>query len=381
MSKGTVIALVIAGVMVTAGLALGAVVMATGLSGAEARYTKKVTTVDSPAALTVSTADEDVHILPAEDGVCRVETWESDKLTFAVETDGVTLSVREIDERTWLDRVGIDFDWLRGKQRGVTVYVPATLDTLTVETYSGSVKAENQTVRGAASVKTTSASIRIDTLQAASLTAKATSGSIRLSHLQTAGKVEANAVSGSMTIEDVQAESIAVSVTSGSIRLLDAKADGAIEVKGMSGSITAEETASRTLTVTATSGSVRVKDGTAAGEAVEIGASSGSVTVERCSLGNTASVYATSGSVRVNDTTAGDLHLHTESGSVRFENLSASALTVRATSGSVSGSLAHPMRFEARSTSGSVSLPPSAGDAPCTIETTSGSIRVTVKGE
>ncbi|MBQ9187976.1 MAG: DUF4097 family beta strand repeat protein [Clostridia bacterium] len=381
MSKGTVIALVIAGVLVTAGLVLGAVATANGLSTTDTRYTKKVTTVDSTVtALTVLTADENVRILPASDGACRVEAWESDKLTFAVETDGTTLTVREIDNRTWLDRVGLHFGWLSGEQRGVAVYLPGALDTLTVETSSGSVRAENQTVRGAASIKTTSASIRIDTLQAGSLTATATSGSIRLYHIQTAGKVEANGVSGSVTLEDVQAEAITVSATSGSLKLSEAKADGAIEVKGASGSITVEDAACRALTATATSGSVRVRGSRAASDPTEIGATSGSVTVEDCTFRD-AAIHATSGSVRVNDTTAGDLHLNAKSGSVHFENLDASSLTIKATTGSVSGSLAHAMRFDAHATTGSVSIPASSGDAPCTIETTSGSIRVTVKGE
>lgn len=88
-----------------------------------------------------------------------------------------------------------------------------------------------------------------------------------------------------------------------------------------------------------------------------------------------------SGDVDLERTTAsGAIEINTTSGDVDMESVDAASLNILTTSGEVEGSLLSGKNFSASSTSGRVNVPASTPNAgACTVSTTSGSIRLTVR--
>ena len=88
-----------------------------------------------------------------------------------------------------------------------------------------------------------------------------------------------------------------------------------------------------------------------------------------------------SGDVDLERTTAsGAIEINTTSGDVDLESVDAASLNILTTSGEVEGSLLSGKNFSASSTSGRVNVPASTPNAgACTVSTTSGSIRLTVR--
>jgi DUF4097 and DUF4098 domain-containing protein YvlB len=87
-----------------------------------------------------------------------------------------------------------------------------------------------------------------------------------------------------------------------------------------------------------------------------------------------------SGGIDLTDTTVtGHIQAETTSGSIRFTRADAATLHLKTTSGSVTGSLLTPKIFYTDTTSGSVDVPKSTEGGHCEIETTSGSIRITIE--
>lgn len=88
----------------------------------------------------------------------------------------------------------------------------------------------------------------------------------------------------------------------------------------------------------------------------------------------------TSGDVELRCPTAGDVEISTTSGDAELERSDAASLTISTTSGEVEGSLLTSKNFAVSSSIGRVSVPTSdPAGAPCTVTTTSGDIRLTVR--
>ena len=79
-------------------------------------------------------------------------------------------------------------------------------------------------------------------------------------------------------------------------------------------------------------------------------------------------------------TASGAVTIETTSGDVELERSDAASLTISTTSGEVEGSLLTSKNFAVSSSIGRVSAPTAdPAGAPCTVTTTSGDIRLTVR--
>ena len=133
MTRSKRIALLIGAVLTVTGLAVMFFsLLAVGFDWSKLdtiEYTKKTHTVTEDFIwIGVETDTSDLRFALAEDGVCRVECYESEKTPHSVAVEGTTLVIRQTDERKWYDHIGFHFE-----TSAVTVYLPKTAyDRLTV---------------------------------------------------------------------------------------------------------------------------------------------------------------------------------------------------------------------------------------------------------
>lgn len=93
-----------------------------------------------------------------------------------------------------------------------------------------------------------------------------------------------------------------------------------------------------------------------------------------------ANLTTVSGDIDLNGPVSGKIVCNTTSGDVELERSDAASLTISTTSGEVEGSLLTSKNFAVSSSIGRVSAPTAdPAGAPCTVTTTSGDIRLTVR--
>lgn len=276
----------------------------------------------------------DFKLLPSENGTCRVECMESEKICYSVTTENNVLHIECADRRTLFSRYKFS-----KAQRHVTVrvYLPqGTYKSLEVETTSGDIAIPAGYAFDTASLQSTSGDIAC---------------------CAECGALSAQAASGDITLKDTSCGTLALGTASGAVTLLNIKNESG-------GSI---ETASGKAQIT-----------NYKGDALEIGTASGKVSLENAECA-ALHINTASGGVDLTHTVSADvMEIGTASGSIHFENCDAASLSLDSMSGSVVGTLNTGKAFRAQSRSGKVDVPFDSGTGTCKVSTLSGSIRVKI---
>lgn len=184
--------------------------------------------------ISIDTITAEVIIRPAEDGKCRVECYEKEKVRHTVSVENSTLSITAVDSRNWMDHISI-FSF---KTTSVTVYLPlGDYQALKVKNTTGDVKVTGQWNVGKLSLTTTTGDIHIKTVTAreeifvqattgdilleeltcADLIAKGSTGKATFKGVIASGKVQINRSTGDVKFDRCEAGELYVSVTTGSV--------------------------------------------------------------------------------------------------------------------------------------------------------------------
>jgi hypothetical protein len=259
MKKGTKNAMIMAALCTAAGLCLTAIALVcaglqikdiNGMKRQEETYTVQESFFD----IDINVVTADVHILPSDNGACRVECRETDKITHTVTVVGNTLTVRQQDSRRWFERL----DWFGSYMLEVLVYLPKeTYDGLTVTTVSGNIDIGKELGFGNAALHSTSGDIDSTARVSGDLTATTTSGHITLSQ-HTGGHLLAKTTSGRIVLSDIEAASITASTTSGGISGDKLKAAGTLRISCVSGGISLTNADGKQVSLSTVSGNVSV---------------------------------------------------------------------------------------------------------------------------
>lgn len=276
----------------------------------------------------------DFKLLPSENGTCRVECMESEKICYSVTTENNVLHIECADRRTLFSR----YKFSKAQRHAtVRVYLPqGTYKSLEVETTSGDIAIPAGYAFDTASLQSTSGDIAC---------------------CAECGALSAQAASGDITLKDTSCGTLALGTASGAVTLLNIKNESG-------GSI---ETASGKAQIT-----------NYKGDALEIGTASGKVSLENAECA-ALHINTASGGVDLTHTVSADvMEIGTASGSIHFENCDAASLSLDSMSGSVVGTLNTGKAFRAQSRSGKVDVPFDSGTGTCKVSTLSGSIRVKI---
>lgn len=300
MKKGTVTALIIAGVCIIAGIATCTCALAVQGFRADGINTLKfdvaVKEVDeSFDSLEIKSLECDVNVLPSSDGICRVESKDSNKIYTEVYVSNGTLEIVRKDVRGWYERIGVWFY----DELSINVYLPdAEYNVLSVDSASGDVKISDFFTFSSADISAVSGDINTACIVNGDMNAECTSGNVEIQNGAN-GSMTVSSVSGSIELSDIAPSSLTVKTTSGEAELKNVLVSGHVKLISVSGDIELDGVDADTLDIETTSGEV-----------------SGSLLSPKNYVTQT-----TSGSVRVptSDSSAGECRIRTTSGDIYFE--------------------------------------------------------------
>ena len=281
MKKAVKISLIAAGTAAAAGFVLMMVVcIATGFNpfGSEdtAYETKIYNIEDKFSNIEIDDVSYSIEIKPSDDGKCRIECEENNKITHDVQVKGYTLCVDFKDKRKWYEKILPRINSDSWGTRSMTVYLPENeYEKLNVDTVSGDIIVEKgftftegvlDNTSGDVYCKafftkdltaeSTSGDVNLSDIKAQSIRAESTSGEIDIAASEVTGKIICDSTSGSVTLSVVNAKDISAESTSGEVELNYVKASGEISIDTTSGEITLDKVDAKNIEIDSTSGSV-----------------------------------------------------------------------------------------------------------------------------
>ena len=188
----------------------------------------------SKISIDISTAN--IILLPSEDGKCRVECYEEEKIKHTVSVKDGTLSIVSVDEREWYDYIGINFDSAK-----ITVYLPKNeYESLTIRESTGRVTIPSLFTFGSIDIKTSTGDVDCLASVKSEMKITTSTGGINLEKL-TAGALSLEVTTGRVTVSDVSCEGdISVKVSTGDCILTNTSCKKLSSI-GSTGDVTLEK--------------------------------------------------------------------------------------------------------------------------------------------
>ena len=312
MKKRTVIALIVAGVLLVA----GGVLLAFGLSYAKDGTTqsglaqKDVLITELFTSVQIDTEDCDVKFVPYNGAVdAQVVILEHPRTSHSVQVVDGTLQIKMTDDRKWTDHIGIF-----GEHMQMTVYLPEV-------TY-------------------------------ASLQVRTATGFIRIPEVLSADEMILRSSTGHIYCEGAAVE------------LLDCMTStGEISVRGGAPAVTKLQSSTGDQSIIGSNGKqIHMKTSTGEIDAAQVKAE-----LFTCS--------ASTGEVELEDVVAEDyLQITTTTGDVGVENCDAGRVNIETDTGDVAGHFLTPKWFDAHSDTGNVTVPNTPDGGECLIQSDTGNI-------
>lgn len=322
MKKATKIWLIIAALLVVAGLALFTAAMSayrwnfTRLSTVTYETnTYEISEIFTNISIDTDTAD--IIFLPSPDGKCRVECCEEEKAKHSVTVQEGTLTIQLMDERTvedYIPYIGINI----GSPK-ITVYLPeGQYASLSVRGSTGDIDVPEAMQFGDVDISFSTGDVSFSASAAASVKIKTGTGSIRMEHTST-GTLDLSVSTGHIAVSDVACEgNVQVSVSTGKVNFTNLRCQNLLS-QGNTGDILLENVI--------------------AADSFSIERTTGDVTLVRCD---------------------------------------ASEIFIKTTTGDVHGSLLSEKIFIAQTDTGDVTVPRISSGGMCQIDTTTGDIHITL---
>ena len=264
MKKGLLIWIIIAASLIC----IGAVIIGISFINMKGDFnmlsTKKYETsthniTDTFTDILISGSDADIYILPSEDNVCKVISYEFIRSRHSVTLDGSTLTIKEINERKWYDYIDINF-----KSPEIKIYLPeAQYNTLTIDVSTGKINIPNNFSFGDVNIKGSTGDI--------SFSASARDINVRLS-------------TGDITLNGLTANNVSLTVSTGKISITDLTASGDAFISVSTGKTFIQNTTAQSLTSKGTTGDISLK-GVIVKEKLSAERSTGDVEFSRCDAG------------------------------------------------------------------------------------------------
>ena len=313
MKKRTIIALIVAGLLIIGGGILTVLGLSfAGESVAESKLIRQEITIQEHFdTIAIDTADCDVKFAMfsgRDDCMVEVHAYENVKYTAVVENG--TLKIKMIDERNWTDHISIG----RTESMVMTVYLP---------------EAEYE-----------------------SLQVRTTTGDIALAQ------------------EPVFLETL-LRTSTGDIACVGAGGD-ALDCMTSTGDISVQNSVPNVLKLQSNTGDFKVS--TVAGDEIHMRTNAGDVDAGNVNA-QMFSCQTETGDVELEQVMAEDyLQVHTDTGDVEIENSDAGTVNIETDTGDVSGHFLTPKWFSAFSDTGDVTVPNTPEGGECRIQSDTGDI-------
>ncbi|MBE6619065.1 MAG: DUF4097 domain-containing protein [Ruminococcaceae bacterium] len=265
--------------------------------------------------ISVNVKTEDVLFKLSEDGKCKVECYEREKVKHDVTVDGKELKIKTDDTRKWWDHISL-FSFKSSK---ITVYLPnEEYLSLNVKAHTGKIDVSKDFTFGDLdiSVNTSDVTVRASVTDGARI--KSDTGKVTLEDISL-GSADISCDTGNINIKNVKvSEKLAAEVNTGKIKLSD----------------------------------VICKD-------LDAQSDTGDIDLER--------VIA-----------EGKFNISADTGDVKFDKCDAAEIYVETDTGDVRGTLNSDKIFFTKTDTGKIDVPKTTSGGRCEIETDTGDIKITV---
>lgn len=321
MKKATKLWLISAAALVVVGLLLFAVVM----SGYRWDFTKLNTSAYETSTyevtkdfhnISIDTDTADFVFTLSNNEKCIVECYEEETSRHFLTVEGDTLVIKAAENKTWYNHIGFHFETPK-----ITVYLP---------------KAEYSSLL-----------INEDT------------GDISIS-------------------KDFRFENTTITTSTGDITYLASSAD-MLKIQASTGNIRVENGSVGALALRVSTGTINVSDVICAGD-IHIQVSSGKANLTNTCCKNLLSEGDT-GDLFLNNVIAAEkFSIERDTGDVRFDGADAAQISVETDTGDITGTLLTDKIFIAETDTGRVDVPKTTTGGKCELDTDTGDIKISVKG-
>lgn len=331
MKKGTIVAIIIAVLLII----IGSILLALGLSfakdeAAEPGLTQRTVEVTAPFEyLVIDTSDCDVRLH-------LVQTWEEARVELAehaqtrhtVKEEDEGLKIEMTDHRSWIDRVGVFWEDMR-----MDVYLPAAEYTnMHIITSTGDIEMPGYLRAGSLTLYTSTGDIYTET-EAESVWAESDTGEVAITCCQ---PQFVHAMSDTGTVAMSSLENV------------------------------------RQITAFTSTGNIDM--GNVMSEMLNCESSTGDVSLWLVQAQNELGISTSTGEVYIGNSDTGFLRIETNSGEVEIEDCDAQTAQIKTDTGDVSGYFRTPKWFAAHSDTGKVKVPEGQEGGECRIESDTGNI-------
>ncbi|MBQ7715453.1 MAG: DUF4097 family beta strand repeat protein [Clostridia bacterium] len=155
----------------------------------------------------------DVTILPSDDGVCRIECREADKMRHTADVEGTFLKIGLDDTREWYERL-----LFNPRDIGVTLYVPEEeYASISVSVSTGDVTVEPLKVTSGVKIGCSTGDVHLNDLTCGQLAVDTSTGDVFLNGVAVSGSLTVRCTTGDVWFDRCDAESISVGTTTGDV--------------------------------------------------------------------------------------------------------------------------------------------------------------------
>lgn len=341
----------------------------------------------------INTRTADITFLEAEDGVCKVVSYDSEKIRYDVYVEGGTLKIKTVDERKWFERISIrDVATLR-------VYLPkSAYSALSIDESTGNISIpdifsfENvnielstgntelyASVSGHIDIDGSTGSVYLKDINCGSLGIEVSTGNVSLKNVECAGKVEIEVSTGRVQLDNVNLVSLETEGDTGNFSAQNITSSGSISVERDTGKVNIQNaTVVGDLIVETDTGDISLSTIACTGD-LKITVSTGKSSLSDVSCKNLVTVGST-GWIDMADVVASEsFNIERSTGNVTFTRCDASEITVLTDTGDVRGTLLSEKIFFYDTDTGDVDLPETMTGGKCKITTDTGDIVISIE--
>lgn len=193
----------------------------------------------------------DLHFLPSDDGVCRIDFLETDKIKHTARVENGTLIIDVENNKEWYDNIGVyineisarvylpkreygvlsvetdtgdinipaDFSFLRAEistDTGDSVFLAKTAEALSFESDTGDIRVEGVSPKDLM-IETDTGDIRIEGVSPRSLSVETDTGDLLMKDTIINGKLSIGTDTGDIKFDGIDAESIEIKTATGDV--------------------------------------------------------------------------------------------------------------------------------------------------------------------
>lgn len=233
-----------------------------------------------------------ITFVPADDGVCKVECVEEEKLKHSVKIQEGTLMINVIDSRKWYDYIGINF-----KTPAITVKLPKDVYTsLSVATVTGDIEISDRYSFDSVAISGTTSNISCYASVSKSIDLHTTTGDITIGSTETES-VKLTATTGNITIRDVSCNNLTAKGTTAEINLNHVIAKESLLIESTTGNVKFARSDAGNITVKTSTGYVK---GTLLSEKIFVtDTATGKVRVPKTTSGGKCEITTSTGDIEI----------------------------------------------------------------------------------